>query len=568
MIISKVAHGIRRHFGMMLLLAALLVLVIFPVGMMIYASFLDAPPRPGSVQGNFVLDNYAAIFTERNAGAARNSLIIGIGGTLVALVGGCALAWLVARSNIPGKWLVSIAGVAPMFMSSLVTALAWSILASPKRGYLNVVLEHFNIDLRIDVYGLPGIIWVMGISYMPYVFLLVSSSLSMMNPELEEAAAMSGASRWKTFRTVTMPLVAPATIGAGLLAFVLIVENFPVPQILGSKADIATLPSYIYALMRLTPVRANEAAAVSMLLTVLTFALVILQNLYVRRRNYTTVSGKGFRPKLIDLGKMRWPATFAVLLYILVSVILPFIALFLNAAVGQRFIASISDLLDFRSLDMSRFVNMLSMPDVQLGLRNSIYIAVGAAVFGTILYFIMTYIVQRTRTPGRRVLEYIAMIPLAVPSLVLGLGFLWSWFLLPVPLYGTIAVLVLAYIVRFMPQGFTGISSTLVQIHPDLEDSAFISGASRLRSVWNITIPLLRSGLVSTMLLVAILTMRELSTAVFLFSSQTRPISIVIFDQWENGSLANAAAISILYSLLLLVLTLISRRFARTRGVS
>ncbi|MBX3093308.1 MAG: iron ABC transporter permease [Cryobacterium sp.] len=551
---------------MILLLAALTVLVVLPAGMLVYASFLDAPPRPGSVHGNFTLDNYAAIGTERNFRATANSLIIGLGGTLFALVGGSMLAWLFARSNVPGKWLVGIAGVAPMFMSALVTSLAWSILASPKRGYINIFFESLGFDFGIDIYTLTGIIWVMGISYMPYVFLLVSSSFSMMNPELEEAAAMSGASKWKTFRTVTFPLVAPATIGASLLVFVLVLENFPVPQILGSKADVATLPSYIYSLMRLTPAHSNEAAAVSIILTVLTFLLVFLQNLYVRKRNYTTVSGKGFRPKLIDLGVWRWPAFIAVTIYIIVSVVLPFLALFLNAAIGQRFIASISDLLDFSALNLNRFVDMLTMNDVQLGLQNSLYIALGTALFGTLLYFIMTYTVQRTRAPGRRLIEYIGMIPLAVPSLVLGLGFLWSWFLLPIPLYGTIAVLVLAYAVRFMPQGYTGISSSLTQIHPDLEDSAFLSGASRARSIWNITLPLLRSGLVSTMLLIAVLTMRELSTAVFLFSSQTRPISIVIFDQWENGSLANAAAISLLYSLLLLVLTVISQRFSKSRA--
>lgn len=558
---DRAVNAVRRNLPLTILMALLAVLVLLPVGMMVYAAFLDAPPRPGAVRGEWTFDNFSGLFSGGNLPALRNSLIIGVFGTGIAVAGGSALAWLAARSNVPGKILVQVAGVAPMFMSSLVTALAWSILASPQRGYLNIVLDSIGISARLNVYSMTGIILVMGMSYMPYVYLLVVSALSLMNPELEEAAAMSGASRWTIFRTVTFPIVAPATIGASLLTFVLVIENFPVPQILGGQANISTLPSFIYALMNFAPARANEAAAVSLLLTLLTFALVGIQNYYVRKRNYTTVSGKGLRPAVVDLGRWRWVATGAVAAFVLIAIVLPFVALFLNAAAGQRFVATVADLVDPATIDLGRFGDLLGNRDVRLGLRNSIIVALGAAVAGGLLHFTMSYFVHRTSARGRSLIEYIAMIPLAVPSLVLGLGFLWTWFLLPVPLYGTLLILVLAYMVRFMPQGFRGVSSTIVQIHPDLEDSAYLSGASRARSVWDITFPLIRTGLVSTMLLLAILTMRELSAAIFLFTSRTRLISIVAYDYWENGSLANSAGISLIYSAILLALTVISRRW-------
>lgn len=214
------------HYLPLGVLAALLfVLILMPIGIIVYASLLDTPPRPGAVVGAMTFDHYRDLLNPANLTALKNSLIIGFGGTAGALVIGSALAWLSARTNAPAKVLIRIAGVAPMFMSSLVTALAWSVLASPISGQLNVILKSIGLPFVIDIYTLSGIIFVMAISYAPYVYLLINSALSLMNPDFEDAASIHGASRWQTIRLVTIPMVMPAAIGAAILVFVLVVEN-------------------------------------------------------------------------------------------------------------------------------------------------------------------------------------------------------------------------------------------------------------------------------------------------------------------------------------------------------
>jgi iron(III) transport system permease protein len=555
------------HYVPLGVLAALLgVLILMPIGIIVYASFLDSPPRPGAVVGEMTLDHYRNLLNPGNLAALKNSLIIGFGGTAGALTIGFTLAWLSARTNAPGKVLVRVAGVAPMFMSSLVTALAWSILASPSSGQLNVILKSLGIPFIINIYTLGGIIFVMAISYAPYVYLLINSALSLMNPDFEDAAGVHGASRWQTIRFVTIPMVTPAVIGASILVFVLVIENFPVPAILGSGGErIQTIPAFLFRLMNVVPSRANEAAAVGIALTIITVILVWMQRVYLARRSYTTVTGKGLRPRLIDLGMWRWPAAAFVALYLLIAVVLPFLALSQTALSTRRFVRTSGDLFNFATYDFSRLVTLAADNRFQDALINSLLTAVGCALIGGVLHFTMAYYVHRTRAPGRGIIEQIAMLPLSIPALVLGLGFLWTWFLLPIPLYGTIFILILATTVRFMPQGFRSISSTIVQVHPDLEDSAYMAGASRLRSIWTITVPLIRTGLVSTALLLGILAMRELSSVIFLFTHDTMMLAMVIFDYWETGSVARAAGVSLLYSILLLAITIVVGRWFKLR---
>lgn len=317
--------------------------------------------------------------------------------------------------------------------------------------------------------------------------------------------------------------------------------------------------------MNVAPSRANEAAALGITLTIITVVLVWLQRIYLARRSYTTVTGKGLRPRLIDLGPWRWPAAGLVTLYLLIAVVLPFLALSQTALSTRRFVRTSGDLFNFATYDFSRLVTLATDNRFQHALSNSLLTAAGCAVLGGILHFTIAYYVHRTRAPGRGLLEQIAMLPLSVPALVLGLGFLWTWFLLPIPLYGTLFILILATAVRFMPQGFRAISSTIVQVHPDLEDSAYMAGASRLRSICTITAPLIRTGLVSTALLLGILAMRELSSVIFLFTHDTMMLAMVIFDFWETGSVARAAGVSLLYSFLLLAITVVVGRWFQLR---
>lgn len=542
--------------------AILMVLVGLPFLMLLVTSVIDVPPRPGGGLGSFTLDNFIALGSAGNRSAALASLYISIGGTVLAMTLGGILAWLAARTDMPARWMAQMAGIVPLFMSALVGALAWSLIGSPRAGYINVLGRSLGIEESlVNIYSIPGMIFVFGIFYAPYTFLLVNSALTLMNPELEEAGTVHGASLRRVMTKVTFPLVTPAITATGILTFVLISENFPVVQILGTAGQIEALPSRLFRMMVSRPPRANQAAALGIALLAIMSILIYLQRKLISRRNYTTVSGKGFKPRQIELKGWRWPAFGFVVLYMFVAVVLPYFALIQSALRRHQFLSSFSDLFDLSVFTLDNIQAAATYSPFQQGMRNSFTVAVFTAVFGGLLHFLIAYVVRRTKLPGRALMEYSTVLPLAMPALVLGMGFLWAWIRLPVPIYGTLLILVMAFSTRFMPQGFQAISSTISQVDQDLEDAAVVSGASRTRATASVTIPLIKTGVISSMLLLFILSFRELSAALFLFTSDTRLVSIVIYDQWEAGFWPRVASMSLMYSFVLLIVTLIGRRW-------
>jgi iron(III) transport system permease protein len=554
-------HPLIRLVLPALILLVLGFLVIYPTAVLVAASFLDKPPRPGEPFGQLTAANYLSLFSAEKLEATWNSLIFSSAGSLIALAAGSALAWLVTRTDVPAKTLGWLAGVMPLFISSLVGAVAYSLIASPRSGYVNLLLRDLGVDFRFNVYSGGGIVFVLAVFYAPYAFLLVASALRLMNPELEEAAEAHGASRLTILRTVTFPMVAPAILGAGILILVLTIENFPVPQILGTPSGIDTVPGLIFRMIMFSPPRPTQAAAIGILLVVIMVGLVWLQSRLLSRRAYHTVSGKGFRPKIMRLGRWRWPAFCFCLVYLLLGVVFPLFALMESALRAHSYIPDFLSLFDTSKFSLDNFAHILEYQPFLKALKNSILLGIGTAIFGTLLHFVLSYYVNRTTLPLRRTIEQIAMMPVAIPSLIIGVGFLWAWIALPLPIYGTLTILVLAYTARFMPQGYRSISATILQVHRDLEDSAVVSGASSAKAVTTILVPLIRPGIVSAMLLLFVLALRELSTSIFLFTSETQVLAIVLYEQWEAGSWSRVATISILYSALLLAVTFLSRRW-------
>ena len=568
MTVAPVVIRSARRLPLLAIFAILFLLVILPMGILLYATFLDTPPRPGSPPGHFTLDNYAALLSGGNRAALLNTVLIGVGATILALFLGCSMAWIAARTNVPFKGLVQLAGIMPLFISTLIGSLAWSLMASPQQGYLNIALKDLGLPGFVNVYSIPGIIFVAGIYYAPYAFVLVHSALSLVNPELEEAAYVHGARFRQVLFGITFKLAMPALLGAATLTLVFIMENFPIAQILGSPEGINTVPAQMYRLMATAPSKPNEASALGALLLVVTAVMVFIQRRVLAAREFVTVTGKGFTPRVQDLGRMRWPAFAFAMSYVFVAVILPVLALMQSAFRANPFTPSVASMLEPKSFGFENMNEVLRSEDLHEGLRNSIMVGAGAAIIGGLFYLVLAYYVHRTKEPSVRYLAYIAMWPAAVPALVIGLGFLWTWTRFPF-LYGTVAILVLAYIAHLLPQGFQGISSSIIQVHADLEESARVCGAGRIRTVWEILLPLIRTGVVSTMLLIFILSMRELSVVIFLFTSDTQVLSIAIFNAWEGGRLPPVAAMSLVYIGFLFVVTFIARRWfgVRTQGL-
>jgi iron(III) transport system permease protein len=563
---TKALANLRKNTPAMIIIAILGVLVLLPLALVLLAAFSDAVPRPGNISlGGLTLENLMLLATPEALGALSNSLMVGAGSAVVALIIGAFLAFVCARTDAPMRKFIFFIGMAPMFIPALVGALAWSLLSSPSAGYLNILLRDLGVDFVINIYSLPGLIFVLGIFYAPYAFLLMHSSLSMMNADLEEAATVHGATLKTMLRTVTLPLALPAVLGSAILVFALTMENFPVAQVIGNPAGIDTLPTYIYRLMNATPAKSNQAASIAIVLTAALLVITVVQQRIINKRKFTTVTGKGNRPRQVPLRNLRWPFTIIALAYFAVAVILPMLALLAASMQATPFVASIPQLFETGALSFSKLGDVLGSHDFQLALRNSVLVAIFAAAAGTTLSFIASYVRYRTKSRGGQLIELIAMTPLAVPAIVMGIGLLWTWLLLPVPVYGTLAILAIACVAVFLPQGYRGISASMLQMDQDLEDSAVMLGARRAKAIISVTLPLMRVGITSSFLLFLMLSMRELSASIFLFTSNTRILSILVFDNFDNGQSQAAAAVSVLYIVVIAVLAVIAQKVGANR---
>jgi len=558
---SRASSGARRALLPAVLYVLLAILILLPVGLVVLSAFTTTTPRPGSIGlSGLTLENFRAITSAGARQAELNSLLVGVASSALALAIGGFLAFITARTNVRGRRFLYFVGLLPMLLPSYVGALAWSLLGGPNAGLLNILARDLGLPAVVDVLNAFGLVFVLAIYYAPYAFLLVHASLSLMNPDLEEAARVHGATPATVLRRVTFPLTTPAFLGAGVLVLVLTIENFPVAQIIGSPGGLETLPTYIYRLMNAAPARGNEAAAVAITLVAVVLVITVVQRRVVSRRSFTTVAGKGLRLSVVDLGWFRLPALLLGIVYFVLSTVLPLLALSFVTLHDSPYVSSVLDAFSAGRLNLDAVRDVVTSDVVHRATVNSVVVAVAAALLGTLLAFVVSYVVNRTKLPGREGLGYISMLPLAVPAIVLGLGLLWTWLLLPVPVYGTLLVMVIAFLAAQMPQGYQGASSSILQIHQDLEDSAVMHGANRVRAVWRVTAPLLRVPLTSTFLLLLMLSMRELTVALFLFTTDTRLLSIVIFDDLENGILQRSAATSLLYCLVILVMAYLARR--------
>jgi iron(III) transport system permease protein len=551
---------LKRNYPTVIIIAILALLVLLPLALVLLAAFSSSVPRPGNISlGSLTLDNLAFLASPEALGALGNSLIVGAGSAVIALVIGAFLAFICARSDAPMRRFIFFIGMAPMFIPALVGALAWSLLSSPSAGYINILLRDLGVDAVVNIYSMPGLIFVLGIFYAPYAFLLMHSSLSMMNADLEEAAAVHGAPLRTMLRTVTLPLALPALLGSAVLVFALTMENFPVAQVIGNPGGIDTLPTYIYRLMSATPAKSNQAASIAVVLTAALLVITVLQQRIISKRKFTTMTGKGNRPRQVPLRKLRWPFTLLALAYFAASVLLPMLALLAASMQATPFVSSISQLFESGALSFSELGQVITSNDFQLALRNSVLVAIFAAAAGTILSFVASYIRYRTKNKGGAAIELISMTPLAVPAIVMGIGLLWTWLLLPIPVYGTLAILAIACVAVFLPQGYRGVSASMLQMDQDLEDSAVMLGAGRTRAIVSVTLPLMRVGITSSFLLFLMLSMRELSASIFLFTSNTRILSILVFDDFDNGQSQSAAAVSVLYCVVIAVLAILAQ---------
>jgi iron(III) transport system permease protein len=393
---------------------------------------------------------------------------------------------------------------------------------------------------------------VFGMYYAPYVYMFTASALRNMDPSLEEAAEISGVGPVRTLLTVTFPLIAPAIISGALLSFIVMLGIYGIPAVLGTSANIPVLTTYIFTLTNWSPPLYSTAASVAIILMAVTGALVLLQQGVLAGRSFTTVAGKAFRPRALDLGPWRWLTLVLALLYLFVVVVLPTLALIVAAFRRFLFIPSVASLFEMRHYSLIHFTSIFDNPLTMRSIWNTMEVGLITALIGGVLAFAIGYTVHRSRAPGRRGIDLIATLPVAIPGLVIGVAYLWAWIGLPGGLYGTIWIL--AFVARFMPDTVKALSTSFLQIHRELEEAAWICGRGLISTIGTIVLPLARPGTIAAMTLLFILAIRELGSSLFLYTSDTMVMAVLLLDYYEGGNTGKAAAFSLVQTVLLAVL--------------
>ncbi len=479
-----------------------------------------------------------------SVGIIGNTIWVGVGTTIIAVAVGGSLALALARIDTPGRALLSQLVPIPLYITPLLTAIAWSWLGSPRGGLINLLCRQvLGIDSLVNLQSAGGIIFVAGLAYVPLPFLLIGAALRGMDPSLEESARIHGASLLGALRLVTLPLVLPAILGSALLVFVQAMGLFSVPAVLGMPDGFYVAGTEIYRLLNNYPPRVSQAAAWGLLLLAVTAALIWTQSAILNRRSYVTVTGKSFRPRILEIGGFRYCLAAIAWLYVAAAVLLPVATLIWAALVN--FITIDPKLMAF-DLQHFRYV-LLEYPKTYLAMRNSVVLGAAAATCACALGLGIGWVIVRTRSWARAYLDQVGMFPLAMPSMVLALGLLWVYVRAPVlPIYGTIWILLIAYVTHYLPFGVRAASGALRQLHRELEDAARMTGASWSKTIRWITFPLARPTLVAAWTLLFILSMQEISSSILLYTSRTTVLSVAVFDLWEAGNVSALAALSVI----------------------
>ncbi len=484
-----------------------------------------------------------------------NALVLALVVTLVSMVGGVVMALLVARTDLPARGLIDILVLLPLFMSPLTGLIAWIILGSEGTGLLNVALRALTgTEITIsNVWSYSGIVWVMFLFFCPFAYLFTLGSLRTMDSSLEEAARMAGASVMGTLWRITLPMSTPAIFAAALLIFILAAEMYTIPGMIGANIDFTTLPWRVYEDMTTSPARhAHAAASGTILLWIAVAGLLVQQRITRSAERYVTVSGKGFHGAPLRLGPWKWPALGLVLVYVFSADLLPFGALLLASFMKFTSTSFPPEIWTFK-----HYIDIYNVPNLRSSLINTVLLALMSAALVMGIGLIVSF--AELRRPGHltRALAFMGVLPVAVPGLVYGIGLLWTY--AQSPLYGTIWVLLLAYVAKFLPYGVLISRSGIMQIHRDLELSARMSGATQLQAALLIVMPLMRATLISIFFFVMIMSMKEISASLLLSTSANRVLSVLTWSYMDSGSYQLAAAIGIVQTLIMLGLVLGTR---------
>ena len=543
----------------------LVYLAVLPLLMLLVGSFQEeVAPREFA----YTLKNYQAAYASPYTYSTfTNSLIFASGAAILSFAFGTLLAWLTERTNTPLRRIFVPLAVVPLILPGVLESIAWIFLLSPKFGYLNVWLMHlFGIQSPpFNVFSLAGMIWVHSVGQVPLAFLLMVAAFKSMDPSLEESAMMSGAGAWQTFKRITLRLLMPTAASVLLILFVRTLETFESPALIGIPARIYVYTSEIYLAFNDYPPDYGRGGALAVGLLLLSAVGVWLYTRSTKEgKRFQTVTGKAFRPRQFDLGAWRWLGFTFLASYFAFVVLLPFLVLFW-ASFLPFFAAPSWDAIGKLSLDNYRY--LWGFRPFWDAMQNSVILATLSATVAMVLTSLVAWIVYKSRLPGSWILDFLAFVPITIPGIVLGMALILLYVAFPIPIYGTIWVLLIAYVTRYIPYGMRAASGSIMQIHGELEEAASASGASWWETFRRVTLPLLRPGLVAGWIYICIVSFREFSTSVLLATGESRVLSILLFNMYEQGQVTVVAAIGVLMIATLLSIVAIFYKLTGRVGI-
>ncbi len=549
------------------------------VGVSLVTAYLVLPPLYSVIQTSlfttkltgeidqFTFRYYRDLLTElRVLGPFLNTVYFSIGSALLATALGGAIAWIVTRTNAPLRGLGYFTAFASFGTPFILYTIGWLLLlgrAGPVNYWLKIWLNQSTPV--INVYSLFGMILIESLLWSPFVFLMLAAAFRSMDPSLEEASSACGARLWQTMRRVSLRLMLPAFFSVVLLIFIRSFESFEIPALVGLPGDVRVLTTSIYIDAQKMPAQYGSAGAFSVLLM-----FVVAGTLYFYFRvtregeRFQTVTGKGYRPTVISLGRWRYLATLALLIYATVLLVLPFLIILWASLLPFYIQPSFEALSRFT---LKNYITALYYPKITDSIKNSILLGLGSASAVMLLTLFASWLLVRTKLRGRWLLDLLTTLPLLFPGIVMGLAILRFYLFVPIPVYGTLWILLIAFVTRYIPYGIRYTHSGLLQLHKELEEAAYTSGASWSNCMRRIIVPLITPSFIGGWVFIFLLSAKELSMSVLLVSPKTPVVSVAIFELWENAQIGELAAFGVLWTAILVSIALVYYLFARRYGI-
>ena len=571
---SRFVTWFRDYWISVTAAAVLAWIVIVPLVYLIVFSF-----RSGSAAapGDWTIANYALVYTSKmtHEALANTLLYTTMVATLSMLIAG-GLAWLVERTDMPYRGAAWVMILLPIAMPGMLSSMAWILLLGPRTGLINVVLRYFlapfgydGVTGPINIYSLEGMIFVESVRGSTTLFLMLVAGFRLMDPALEEAAAMSGARNSFTLRKITLPLMLPMLLATWMYSFIGTLDDFETPLLIGLPAQIFLLPTVIYFTAYLSSSWGLSAAYATIFLLISVVMVIIYHRVVLRRSGqFATVTGKAFRPRQIELRRMRWPALGLVIFYFFLAVLLPLLILLLASLLPFYRVPSMEM---FSDLSFDNYKELFSNTRVIRAAGNSLWVSFWVATGTMILAFLLAWVIVRQRVPGRIILDSIAFIPHAIPAVVVAVAMI-MFYLSPAMhwtgLYGGLIVLSLALVTRFIAFASRTSNAAMTQIDASLEDAAYVSGARKVRVLARILFPLLLPTFVAGWIFVAANAFRNLNVSLLLSTPQNELISVTLYDYWDRqADFSMAATLGVVLVVGLALITILARQMI-ARGYS